>query len=357
MTKLKIPVGFVRAPLRSLGTQPQPIAKSINLAYPTRLEAMALDPSRIAIREDAVYTAGQINFKINTFRNVHISTTAHTGEVIVSAETSRASLVRHAVLLMRDALKFDHGISVDVDAEVDLRHCGFGSSSNTIASVAYAINELFGNPIERTELARYLAQNHGEESDDDEHSLVAVQCIGGSATAGIYDGAIIVLAGRQAVIQSAAIPDSYHIVAGVPRDFKHPDAEYLMNAELEAMPKFMHTGKTFGREIAYRLVHEAMPALTEGKLNAIGDLIFDYRFDMGSIENCSFVYPRMNDIAKGLRSLKETGTAEVLALSSVGPGFFAVTKDPDACRRAFEEYGMNTYTFKPYNGQYTFSVE
>ena len=358
MNKLLISVGTIRSKVRQRISLSNPIGKKIRLEYPTRLEAMALDSSRIALRKDAVYTAGQINFKIASFRVVEIEIISDSGaEVSLDSSVKRPALVRHSVALMRNALGFQHSIKVSCHSDTDLRHCGFGSSSNTIASTAFALNELFGNPLSKHTLVQYVTENHGEETDADDNSLVAVQCIGGSATAGVNTGAVWILAGRQDVILSAEIDDVYKVVVGIPTDFTYPDARYLMEEEVKALPKFIRTGKKFGKEIAYRLVHEAMPELSKGQLTALGTLIFDYRFNMGSIENCSFVFPRILEIADAIRQLKSEGTADILALSSVGPGFFAVTKEVERCREVFEKQSMKTYVFSLYNGAYKFEIK
>lgn len=313
---------------------------------------MALDPSKIAPRPDSVYTAGQINFKIASFRDISVGISEKSSAIAINETYSRTSLVRHSAELMRCALGYTGGLTIDVGSQTELRHCGFGSSSNIIASTGFAINELFGNPLDQHTLAGYFARNHGEEIDGIPDLLSPVQCIGGSAMAGITDGGIFIMAGEQAVIATTHVPNAYHFVVGVPKNYNHPDAEYLFAKELEAMPKFIKTGQLYGPTVAYRLVHEVLPDLTRGNFKELGRLVFDYRFDMGSIENCSFVYPPMIEIARKIRSLMENGIAEVLALSSVGPGFFALTENPDECVKVFQEADMKTSVFEPYNEKY-----
>jgi len=316
---------------------------------------MALDPSKIDFQDDGLYSAGQIDFKVDTFRRVTVCVLENVPDAIVSSDTKRPSLVRHAGELMRAALGNKDGLSIDVAADVELRHCGLGSSSNTIAAIGYAINELYGNPLDKMQLASYLARNHGEEIDESPGLLSPVQCIGGSALAGIVDGGVFVVAGAQKVIAQRDVPATYEIIVGIPSGFKHPDANFLLEEEARNMSKFILTGEKYGPTIAYRLIHECLPELTTGNLNPLGELIFDYRFRMGSIQNCSFVYPPMVEIAKELESLKQNGDALILSLSSVGPGFFAVTDRPSACIEKFTSLGLVVHRLRPYNGQYQVS--
>jgi len=89
----------------------------------------------------------------------------------------------------------------------------------------------------------------------------------------------------------------------------------------------MHCGVKYGPEIAYRTLHSVLPAMIEGDIETIGDLVFDYRFNMGSIDNCSYAYPKLVQLASRLAFLKTKRFVDILSISSVGPSFFAVSKN------------------------------
>ena len=326
-------------------------AQEIIIDYPIRLEAMALDPSQIANNDNLVYRAGQIDVTVPLFKRITVKI-SNDNNIAITSSILRPTLVRHAAKLMQKALNLSDGLIIDVVDTVNLRHCGLGSSSATIAGVACAINEIYGNPIHPQDLVKYLAQNHGEEIDNDMDHLMPVQCIGGSAVCGNFEGGLIVLAGEATPIAQMKIGREYSVVIGVPNDFEHPDAGQLMQAEIDNMHGFERTGVQYGNEIAYRLVHQVLPELREGKLNAVGDLIFDYRWNMGSIKNCSFAFPRTLEIAEQLRSTYHMGSGEILALSSVGPGFFAVTKEPDRLVAKFKANNMAVIVTTVHNGKY-----
>lgn len=318
--------------------------ESICIKYPARLEAMALDPAKIATNDSLVYTAGQIDVCVALFKRVSVRIVPFTGrEIEISERTGRRSLVLHAALLMRQTLGIRDTLQIDVEDELSLRHCGLGSSSGTIAAVASAINELYGHPIDPHALCLYCAQNHGEELDGSDDTLVAVQCIGGSAVCGNYSGSLTVLAGEATPIMRSAFPERYSVVIGIPIDFQHPDSRTLMQLEEDNMDGFISTGEHYGKDIAYHLVHQVLPDLQLGKFDSCKRLIFDYRWNMGSIKNCSFVLPRINDIAEQLRPFADDEAVAMISLSSVGPGFFAVTSEPERISKKFAELDMNTY--------------
>lgn len=322
------------------------------IKYPSRLEAMAIDPSKIAENNNLRYTPGQIDFTVKLFKTVTVKIINKTDSVKISNSAKRPTLIKHAFLLMKEAIGFKEGLYIDVKDEVGLKHCGLGSSSGLIASVACAINELFGNPIARQDLVKYLAQNHGEEIDGDSEMINPVQCIGGSAACGNYEGSLIILAGESVVVKTMNISDEYDVVIGIPVGFTYPDSKYLMDEEIKNLDNFLECGRKYGYIIAYRLFHECLPDIEEGSLRAVGNLIFDYRYKMGSIKNCSFVYPPIVNIANSVAYLKEKNLADILTISSVGPGMFVITKNTKICEDAFRASGMKTLRTKIHNGRY-----
>lgn len=343
-------VGTVTNPLKKHTLTATPVFSEISLKYPSRLNAMALDPSQIGISENGIYTPGEIIFSIDLFKEITVGLRSD-NEIVISNTSPRQQLIRHAALLMKHAIGANDGLDIDV-ITIDLRHCGLGSSSGLIASVASCINELYGNPISKTDLIAYLAQNHGEEIDGDDNHLQHVQCIGGSAASGLVNGGMKILAGESVPIASMNIDDLYTVLIGIPKDYSAPDAKVLMEQEISNMKKFIATGNKYKEQIGFRVTHETIPAMMQDDLRKASRLIFDYRFDYGSIENCSFVYPRMSEIAVNIRYLYENGVADTLALSSVGPAFFAITKFPEQCRDVFENNQLKVFDARIMNDGY-----
>lgn len=345
-------IGKVFNPIKKINIKnPTPIFKKIIIKYPSRLEAMALDPSKIAINNNLKYSAGQINFKVPLFKIISIEV-SNDNKVEISNRSERKSLIRHSVEIMRKAINFEEGFKIDVDDKINMKHCGLGSSSSLIAGIGYAINELYGKPISDNILSQYLPQNHGEEIEENNNMIKPVQCLGGSACSGICKGGMFILAGESKVIKSMHISKDYTVIIGIPKKYKQLDSQYLLDKEIKNFNKFIKTGKKYSPEIAYRLVHECMPAMEECNLKPIGDLIYEYRFNMGSIKNCSFAYPKILKISNNLRFLKEKGFADVLSMSSVGPGMFVITKNPKICEDAFIKQDMKIIKTKIYNGKY-----
>ena len=308
--------------------------KEISISYPIRLDAMAINPSAVCYNDSMIFTPGEVVVSANKFIKVYIKVTNKNDSVEISDSTRRKVLVKHAYYLMKKVINFTNGLYIDVDDKDIPKHCGFGSSSSTISAVAAAINEMFSHPISNEDLIKYLASNHGEEIDDNnENDLKMVQCIGGGATGGLTEAGIIIIAGKSTTI--AKMKYNAKILIALPKDFKEQNADVLMKKEEENLWKFKETGEKYSKDIAYHLLHKSLPGMVNGEIKDLSDIVFKYRFDMGSIENCSFVYEKMVDLANKLRVLYEEKRCDFLTLSSVGPAFFAITtndKDFHYCK-------------------------
>jgi ubiquinone/menaquinone biosynthesis C-methylase UbiE/predicted sugar kinase len=338
-----IKVGYIFNPLK-LNIESNLKLDSIEINYPCRLDAMAINPAAVVYNSDMIFTPGEVVISLKKFINVKIRVlSSEGGNLIISETTKRKVLVKHAYLLMCSALNVHPSLEIDVDDNNIPKHCGFGSSSSTISAVAAAINELYGCPIENNELIKYLASNHGEEiSDNDKENLKVVQCIGGGATNGLTEEGVIIIAGKSTTI--AKLKYEGEVLIGVPKDFVQKDAKVLMELEEQNLWKFKKTGDQYAEKIAYNLLHKALPDLVNGNIKELADIVYEYRFNMGSNENCSFVYDGLVELGNELRCLYENSECEFLALSSVGPAFFVIVKNSNQkenCIKKMRELNLN----------------
>lgn len=346
-------IGTILNPLQvNLPKSLEPKLKSVTIQFPCRLGAMSLDPEKITTNQDMIFRAGQILFSVKLYTKATISILNGEDEIIVQNKSKRKTIVAHTAVIMKKALGIQHGLFVDVSNHDEKRHYGLGSSGALMGAVASGINELYGCPISHRDLAKFLAHNYCEEIDGNDEYVQQVQSIGGSTANGLFSGGLLLIAGEAQVIKVMKIDSSYKVVIGTPSDYPDRDAFTLIREEENNLSGFATAGKQYGQEIAYRVIHEVLPAMEAGNIKPIGDLIFDYRFNMGSIINCSFVYPPIIEIAKKLSELKHNGFAEVLSLSSVGPAFFALTKQPEICITEFEKVGLRVKTVSIENGKY-----
>ena len=212
--------------------------QEIEIEYPCRLDAMAINPAAVCYNDSMIFTPGEVVISLKKFIKVKITVKSESGgQINISKRTKRKVLVKHAYLLMCNALNISPSLDIDVDDDDIPKHCGFGSSSSIISAVASAINELYFCPINNKDLIKYLASNHAEEiSDNDEEYLKVVQCIGGGATNGLTEEGIIIIAGKSTTI--AKMKYESDVLIGFPNDFVQKDAKVLMELEEKNLWKF-----------------------------------------------------------------------------------------------------------------------
>ena len=322
-----IKAGFIFNKYNKKIDKPLLVKESVTINYPCRLDAMAINPAAVCYNDSMIFTPGEVVFSLAKFIKVKIEVTSQNGGIIeISNRTKRKVLAKHSYLLMCAALGVSPSVKIDINDSDIPKHCGFGSSSSTIAAVAAAMNELYGCPIDNKDLIKYLAGNHGEEvSDDNPDNLKVVQCIGGGATNGLTDEGIIIISGRSTAI--AKMKYNSKVLVCFPKDFTPKDAKLLMELEEENLWKFKRTGEIWAEKIAYKMLHKVIPEMMNGSIKELANLVFDYRFNMGSNENCSFVYDGLMGISDEIRKLYENGMCDFLALSSVGPAFFLLVNN------------------------------
>ncbi|PXV95937.1 putative sugar kinase [Lachnotalea glycerini] len=326
--------------------------QKISIDYPMRLNAMAIDPSKIVENNNMKYTPGEVVFSTQIFAEIEIGIISDEKIVVNEEIKDRETVIRHACLIMKKALGYEGGFQVNIKNYNNLKHCGLGSTGCLQAGTAAAINHLFGCPIEADILIRYLAQNYGEEIDHDSFNLNPVQCIGGSAASGLHTGGLLVLAGESTVILSVDIKEDYDVIIGIPDNYVFIDSKCQFDDEKENLDKFMDCGTKYKNEIAFNMLHYFLPSAINGNLEVVGDVIYDYRYNMGSIQNCSYTYNGMVSLMDELSFLKTEKYVDVLSISSVGPAVFAITKNSAKCLEAFKEKDMKIIKTKINNGIY-----
>lgn len=328
--------------------------KNIKIFYPCRLDAMAINPAAVAYNEELLFTPGEVVISINIGIYVTIKVIDAQNYVEVSKTTKRKVLIKHAYGLMKNLFGNLPSMFIDVDDSKIFKHCGFGSSSSTIAAVASAINELMGHQVKNKHLIKYLASNHGEEIDDkNENMLKSVQCIGGGATGGLTNAGIIIIAGQSTTI--AKMKYKGEVLISIPNNFKEKSAKLLMDLEEKNLWRFERTGKRYKDIIAYNLLHRALPDMSNGDISGLADVVYDYRFNMGSNINCSFVCKDIIKLNELLKPLYLDKHCKFLSLSSVGPAFFVIIdnkKDMKYCKEYMESFNMKTIKCKIFNTTY-----
>ena len=354
------PVGTLFKPFNGeISHLSNPINKIVEVDYPCRLNGMTIDSAGIALEGETSFSAGEICFSIDRFVHVKVETNSKSS-LVINKITERKSIVKHACLIMSKVLGVRPGFNISVVLDDAIKkHSGFGSSGAIIGAVCVAINELYGNPIKELDLIKYMADNYGEEvSDDDEKNLKLVQCVGGSVGNGLINGGITIITGNATPIISKEYDAK--ILVAIPKDFHPKSAKEMMELEENNLNTFISHGEKYAYEIAYSLIHEGIPQLKNDDISGICKIIYRHRFEMGSIRNCSFVYPKIIDIANSLKYLYERSYCKLLSMSSVGPALFVILNEDeeqkDECRDALNKLKLEIISVSLYNEKYKVKI-
>lgn len=81
------------------------ILHNVEINYPCRLDAMAINPTAVMYNPEMIFTPGEVVISLKKFINVKIKVLDEKGgKLIISNNTKRKVLVKHAYLLMCSAL-------------------------------------------------------------------------------------------------------------------------------------------------------------------------------------------------------------------------------------------------------------
>lgn len=328
--------------------------KKIKVIVPARLNTMCFDLKTLTKpKKKFVYNAGELAFSVNvnTYAKIEIIKNKKKS-VTLSRNTKRKSIVKHAALMMKKALKIKDSFLIEANNVYDYPHAGLGSSSSLISAVCIAINEAYGKPINPRQLTLFIAQNHGEEIESDDERLIHVQCNGGSPSVALYGGGMQIIVGESNMIFKEKFPEDYTFVFGIPKMYKKCDAQCLMAIEKAQFPKMLKSSKDFSKEIAWKVLHELIPSIMNKNMKSIGDILQYYRFNTGSLVIDSRTWKGLYSLVKSLMKYRNEITP-IISVSSCGPAIYILTKDPMKIEKILKDKKMITFTAKPNNKGYS----
>lgn len=338
------------------------VKESVLIRFPTRVNTMVLDLTKLAPNEDMIFPAGEVLISVD--KPVIVKTKFlrnFNNQLQIGDNTKRKALVNHAYQLMCQALGISPSLYIDVDDSNVIKHCGLGSSGATLGAVCSSINELFGSPIKSLDLLKYITNNYGEETTDGEKDLIqSVASIGGSISTGLFDGGIQVITGNATPIMSCNYNGK--VIIGVPRDYNPLTAK----EQIELEDKYIFNNPPTQDEntaislkyremTAYKMLNHALPLLIGGDISGVSEMAYDFNFKSGGIKMHNWLYPRMSEIADNIINLYQQGKCDSIGKSSVGPAFYALVSneaDQEICAELFNKQNLDTSIISVCNGKY-----
>lgn len=358
-------VGSMIRKFESKHTPPEAAHRIVNIDFPTRINAVVLDQSKVAPNKEMIFPGGEILFSVGCFIKVRVTMIdAQSGGITFKGFIQREVLAKHAYDLMCNALGVSPALQVEVDEQHVLKHSGLGSSGAVLAAVCVAINEMYDCPISDLELLQYIVGNYGEEVDDgNNQQLQCNPCFGGSISTGLFAGGIQILSGFATPIFETNY--DANVLIGIPNDYipmsaseeiaRH--AQYLFGDNNTDDIRAQINETAMSKNIAYEVIHKVMPSLVHGDLSELGKLSYKFSFGNGShsVNDTTWLYPRCNAIAKRISRLFTDEYCTVLGISSVGPAFYAVVENErqeEECLSLFESQHLACSLVPIYNNKY-----
>ena len=342
----------------------------VKIRFPTRINAIVLDQTKVAPNEAMIFSGGEVLFSIGRFIYVQATWCGNnSGNLSIDKNVKRKSLVKHAYHIMCKALDATPSLCITVDESEVIKHSGVGTSGAILRAVCVAINEMYGCPIKNLDLLQYIAGNYGEEVDDiNTNELQCNPCFGGSISTGLFEGGIQILSGFATPIFQMHY--SGNVLIGIPNDYtpygateeisRH--ATYLFKNTDPASQNSPVMELQYNHNIAFQIIHKVMPNLVHGEISELGRLIYDFNYsnESFSVNDTTWLYPRSKEIANHLSQLYLNGHCLSLGISSVGPAFYAIVKNEaqeKECRKAFEAENLTCLLSKIWNEKYQTSYD
>ncbi|PLX39752.1 MAG: sugar kinase [Deltaproteobacteria bacterium] len=312
-------------------TVPYGVGTVCEVEVPARLHASVIDMNRFDV---GIPGGGGIGFAVGTYSRAKIAFTQALG---VSATGSRASIGCHLVEMFQTMVGEYVGMKVVIE-DHGYKHIGLGSSISVITATMVALNELFGRPLTLSDLRKSIAYNYCEEATYGDNLLVPGFETNVGAMVGIHGG-MVVASDDCNIVMRSPLPNNMKVLLVVPKTAKsffsgENEAEKLLG---QARELDLETRK----EKAYIVLMDLLPAMKRGDYKAVGESI--YRLSkMGSkLAECNFHESDGVDIAGILDGFRGLG-AEIVSMSSIGPGTFAICSKPEPLKEWIEEKGLSS---------------
>jgi beta-RFAP synthase len=282
-------------------------SEPVRVRSPGRIHLTVLDMNRFSPGHPG---GGGIGFAISVYAHVTVQC-SDTGFVI---DYNRPAIIEHFLRLFCRVVGYSGGFTVHAK-DHDYKHVGLGSTSTILTAVAAGVNRAVGSPLTTDQLRVLIGNNYVEETQGG-HIAYGFETGVGPAVSS-YGGMAVMGDDLTLVYRHEFAADkNVHIVI--------PPSS-ISSAGEEEFALLMNKARTLDyrdrEQKAYFALMDFIPALNEGNLVRMGDVMWEIEFrgsKRAEIEHHSFeLYQYMN-------KLRKSGL-EFVGMSSVGPSIAIIT--------------------------------
>lgn len=282
----------------------------ISVKAPSRIHLSVLDMNRFS---PGIPGGGGFGFALQVYQTIEVSLSDDS-----DISSSRKMLIQHLVSVFKKVTGYQGNFSIKSFDNENMEHIGLGSTCTLGIAVLSGMNELLGNPLTKDDLRVLLGFNYVEEINDKNEIVYGFETGLGAFVS--LNGGMNIISDKLTPIYTHSFAEEENVYILIP---------YLHKAEQNAgedeFSLLMNRARLFDNQDrehkAYTVVMDFIPALDEGDLRKMGDIMWNLEFrgsKRAEIEHHSFVIYHYLDF------LRNKGI-EFAAMSSVGPSICVVT--------------------------------
>ena len=288
-----------------------PVAGTVTVKAPARIHLTVLDMNRFSPDRPG---GGGVGFAIKTYCTAEVACMASGLDI----DYSREPILRHFVEVFRDVVGYTGGFRIRAQDHMH-EHVGLGSTSTILTAVANALNTAVGSPLTPDQLRLLLGNNFVEET---EAGNIAFGFETGVGPAASTYGGMTVMGDELTLIYQHPFAEGKRVYIVIPPSDVSSAGEKEFNLLMNKARTLDYRDRTLK---SYLIMMDLIPALEQGDLTKIGDVIWEIEFrgsKRAEVEHHGF------EIYRYMAALRNAGL-EFVGMSSVGPAIAVITDRPE----------------------------
>lgn len=286
----------------------RPVTGAVTVRAPSRIHLTVLDMNRFAPEHPG---GGGIGFAIQ----LYCTATAECTPAGIEISYSRAPLLCHLVALLVKITGYTGGLRISAEDHT-YAHIGLGSTSTILTVVAHAVNAVLGSPLTDEQIRLLLGHNYVEETAE---GTIAFGFETGVGPAVSTYGGFAVMGNDLVLAYRHSFAEGYNVYIVIPES----DISSAGDEEFDLLMNRARSLDYQDREVkAYMVLMDLIPALDQGDLKRVGDVIWEIEFrgsKRAEVEHHSF------ELYNEMSRLRKAGF-EFVGMSSVGPSIALITR-------------------------------
>ncbi|HOB17897.1 MAG TPA: GHMP kinase [Candidatus Methanoculleus thermohydrogenotrophicum] len=288
-----------------------PVAGTVVVDAPARIHLTVLDMNRFSPDRPG---GGGVGFAIKTYCTAEVECTTSGLEI----NYSREPILRHFAEVFRHVVGYTGGFRIRARDHMH-EHVGLGSTSTILIAVANALNTAVGSPLTSDQLRLLLGNNFVEET---EAGNVAFGFETGVGPAASTYGGMAVMGDELTLVYQRPFAEGKQVYIAIPASGVSSAGEKEFDLLMTKARTLDYRDRTLK---SYLIMMDLIPALEQGDLAKIGDVIWEIEFrgsKRAEVEHHGF------EIYRYMVALRNAGL-EFVGMSSVGPSIAIITSRPE----------------------------